>query len=142
MDYVFMFKRLILLPTILALGYSLIVSIVPVQAQNLGSTLKTGLNAAAPAELKQSETDPAKIAGNLISAVLGLLGAVLLAYLLYGGYKYMTARGESEEVKKAIGIIKDAIIGLVIIVLAYAISGYVIDAIAGAVGGQGQGGPE
>jgi hypothetical protein len=133
-----MLNRLILLSTTLALGCSLMAGVLPVQAQGLAGTLQKGLNAAAPDELKQGETDPATIAGNLISAVLGLLGAVLLAYLLYGGYKYMTARGESEEVKKAIGIIKDAIIGLVIIVLAYAISSYVIAALAGATSKPGQ----
>lgn len=143
MGYAFMLNRLILLFAALALGCSLATSVLPAQAQGLGGALKAGLEKAAPAELREGQTDPALIIGGIISSLLGLLGAALLFYLIYGGYKYMTAKGDSAKVTEAIDIIKNAIIGMVIIVLAYAISGYVIDALAGAAGGgQGQGVPE
>jgi hypothetical protein len=41
----------------------------------------------------------------------------------------MTARGESDPVDKAKDIIKQSIIGLIIIFLAYALTGFIINAV-------------
>ena len=46
--------------------------------------------------------------------------------MVYGGYLWMTARGNEEEVTKAKNLIKAAIIGLIIVLAAYAISIFVI----------------
>lgn len=62
----------------------------------------------------------------VINAFLSLIGVLLLAYLLYGGYYWMTARGEEEKVTKAKDTITRAIIGIIIIIGAYAISVFVI----------------
>jgi len=62
----------------------------------------------------------------VISAFLGLIGVILLAYLLYAGYNWMTARGEEEKVTKAKDTLKRAIVGVIIIVAAYAISIFVM----------------
>lgn len=98
-----------------------------VGAQGLGATLKGGLNNAAPKELTTGETDLSKIVGNIISTLIGLLGAVLFIYLLYGGFLYMTAAGNETQVKQALAIIKNAVIGMVIIALSYAIATFVIN---------------
>jgi hypothetical protein len=65
--------------------------------------------------------------GNFINVILGILGILLVVYFVYAGFLYMTAQGESKKVDSAKGIMKDAVIGLVIIVFAYAIAGFVID---------------
>lgn len=66
------------------------------------------------------------IVGRLINIVLGFLGILLLAYLLYAGFLWMTSGGDSKNVDKARGMIRDAIIGLIIIVSAFAISQFVL----------------
>ena len=66
-----------------------------------------------------------KIAGQLITAVISLLGVIFLGLMIYGGYIWMTARGEEEKVKKSQDIIRAAIIGLIIIIAAYAITKFV-----------------
>lgn len=66
------------------------------------------------------------LAQTVISAFLAIIGVLLLAYLLYGGYYWMTARGEEEKVTKAKDTITRAIIGIIIIVGAYAISIFVM----------------
>lgn len=103
----------------------------PVLAQgSLGGVLKGGLDKAAPAEIKGGETDPATILGRLIGALIGFVGALLFFYMLYGGFLWMTAGGAKEKVQSAQQVIKNAIIGIVIVALSYAISNYVIENIA------------
>ncbi|MDP2737082.1 MAG: hypothetical protein Q8O59_04900 [bacterium] len=62
----------------------------------------------------------------VINALLSLIGVILLAYILYAGYNWMTAQGEEEKVTKAKDTLKRAIIGVIIIVAAYAISVFVM----------------
>lgn len=67
-----------------------------------------------------------EIIGSLINVVLGFLGILLLVYILYAGFLWMTAGGNEESVTKAKTMIKNAIIGLIIIVAAFAISNFVL----------------
>ncbi len=70
-----------------------------------------------------------QIVGTVINQALGLLGFLLLGYLLYGGFLWMTSGGDSKGAEKAKATITNAMIGLVIIALAYAISAFVLDAL-------------
>lgn len=65
----------------------------------------------------------------VINGVLGLLGVIFLALTVYAGFLWMTAQGNDENVKKAKGILTTAIIGIIIIIAAYAITNFVISAI-------------
>ena len=60
--------------------------------------------------------------GTLISLALSFLGVIFLILIIYGGFTWMLARGREEEAKRAMQIIQMALIGLVIVVAAYAIS--------------------
>ncbi|MEO5927711.1 MAG: pilin [Patescibacteria group bacterium] len=128
-------------PLVLVMMVGLTAAPLAASAQ-LGGVLSNGLNKAAPKELKGA-TDLNAIIGNLISAVIGFLGVVLFLYLLYGGFLWMTAGGDAGQVKKATDVIRNAIIGLVIIALSYAIATFVITSLGTAVsqGSQGAGGP-
>lgn len=111
-------------------------------AENVTTRIQKGLGAAAePSGYAQGTTDLPTLVGALINQGFGILGILLLGLLLYGGILWMTARGESDKVKKATGVIRDAIIGLVIIVLAYALAAFVIaslgNATTGGTGGTG-----
>lgn len=66
--------------------------------------------------------------GQIISIVLSLLGVIFLVLLIFGGIQWMTAGGNDEQVKKAKNVIIRSIIGLIIILLAYIISVFVITA--------------
>lgn len=65
----------------------------------------------------------------LISAFLGVIGVLLLIYIIYAGYNWMTAQGEEEKVEKAKDTLKRAIVGVIIIIAAYAISYFVMSKI-------------
>lgn len=70
-----------------------------------------------------------QIVGQIIQIFLGLIGIITLVLMVYGGYLWMTAQGEEKQVDKAKDTIKNATIGLIIILAAYAITSYVVDAL-------------
>jgi hypothetical protein len=67
--------------------------------------------------------------GGVIRAFMGLLGIVAVVIILLGGFKWMTAGGSEEKVNEAKKLIISGIIGLVIIMMAYAIASFVVGAI-------------
>jgi len=73
--------------------------------------------------------------GSLIRVALGFLGVVAVVIILLGGFKWMTAGGSDEKVGEAKKLIIAGIIGLAIILSAYAIASFVISSIVGATTG-------
>jgi len=61
----------------------------------------------------------------VISAFLGMMGIVFLVLIVVAGYKYMMDQGEGKGVKEAMDSMKRAVIGLIIVVSAYAITSFV-----------------
>jgi len=59
---------------------------------------------------------------NAIKVILGVLGTIFIAMMFIAGNEWMQAAGNEEKIKKAKERIQSLIIGLVIIVLAYALS--------------------
>jgi hypothetical protein len=72
---------------------------------------------------------------NVIKAFMGLLGIVAVVIILLGGFKWMTAGGNEEKVAEAKKLIISGIIGLVIIMSAYAIAQFVVSAIINGTSG-------
>jgi type IV secretion system pilin len=62
-----------------------------------------------------------ELAAKIIDILLYFAGIVAVIFAIYGGYVYMTSGGNEETATKGRRIITDAIIGLVIVILAYAI---------------------
>jgi len=82
-----------------------------------------------------SETQLYNTVGLIINIGLGLLGIIFLVIALYAGFTWMTAGGDSDKVTKARQWLTNSILGLIIILSAYAISSYVISAILEATAG-------
>lgn len=74
----------------------------------------------------------ADIIGQLIKIGLSVLGVILLVLVIYAGFLWMTAGGETAKVEKAKSFMLNAVIGLVIILAAYAVTEFVILSLAGA----------
>src|SRR5437868_2393590 len=58
---------------------------------------------------------------NIVQLVLGLMTLIAVVLMIYGGFVWLTSAGNEENVDKAKRIISAAAIGLVIILLAWAI---------------------
>jgi len=88
----------------------------------LSDTIKEG-------NLKEalSPTDPRVRAGQIIGVVLSFIGVIFLILMIYAGILWMTASGNDQQVNKAKNLMINAIIGLIIVFAAYAITAYVGD---------------
>jgi len=71
---------------------------------------------------------PETIAG-IINVILGFLGILSTAIILLGGFKWMTSQGNEEKVGEARKLIGAGVVGLVIILSAYAISKFVLSSL-------------
>jgi len=67
--------------------------------------------------------------GNITRAVLGEIGVVALILFIYAGVKWMTARGNPEQVKKATQIMVWATLGLIMIFSSYILLEFVFKAL-------------
>lgn len=70
---------------------------------------------------------PEIIIGQIVQGLLAFIGVIFGILIIYGGYLWMTARGNEEVVKKSFGIIKNAAIGFIITLGAYAIATFVVN---------------
>jgi len=95
---------------------------------NRGSNAVT--NVATKAGIGGGTTDINVIVDRVINVVLGFLGIVLLFYFIYGGFRWMTAGGDEKQVDEAKKMIRNAVIGLVIIMASYALSSFVLTNLA------------
>lgn len=82
------------------------------------------------------ETTSQIIVGKVINAFLSIFGILFLVLIIYGGYKWMMASGREDEVQKAKDTIRAAIIGLIIVLSAYAITFFVTQALQSATSGK------
>jgi uncharacterized membrane protein YwzB len=80
--------------------------------------------------------DPRLIAAYAIRVIVTFLGIIFLVLMLISGYWFFTAHGEEEKVIKAMGTAKRAVFGLIIIILAYAITTFVINGLQPAISGE------
>lgn len=100
--------------------------------------LTTGKTGAAGANAPKSleELDPLhkatfyQVIQNIIRAFLGFVGALALLVFIYAGITWMTA-GSSDRIQKAKDSMKYAVIGLALIVFAYAITTFFLKTLAG-----------
>ena len=82
------------------------------------------------------QQDPRETAANIIRAALGVLGIVAVVIVLWGGVLWMTAGGSEERVGKAKKILFAGLIGLIIILSAFALTQFVVNQLIGATGAQ------
>lgn len=72
-------------------------------------------------------TPLAQVAGIVIGALISLLGVIFIAYIVLAGYSWMTAYGDQTKVTKAKDTIKHSVIGLIIMLSAFAIWRFIYD---------------
>jgi hypothetical protein len=66
------------------------------------------------------------IVGSIINIVFSLLGIALFILLIWGGWEWMTSGGENKGVESAKTRIYNAVMGIVITAIAYALAKFVL----------------
>ncbi len=81
----------------------------------------TSLEAGYP--VAKAESNPGAFFVQMLGGVLApvFIGVIAMVILIYGGYTWMTARGEEQKVEKAKALITNTIIAIIVIFSAYAI---------------------
>ena len=102
-------------------------------AATLGSKVLGGIDTTAQEAGLATTAQPTQIVGNVINVIMGLAGIVLVIILVYAGILYITSHGDEKKVGEAKKLIINAIIGIVIIASAYALSYFIIAQLSQAV---------
>jgi hypothetical protein len=68
---------------------------------------------------------------SIINWFLALAGTVAVLFTIYGGFLYITSAGDPEKSKKATSTIRNAVIGLAVIILSYLIVATVVNILSG-----------
>ncbi len=71
---------------------------------------------------------------NILNVLFTFLGIVMVFLIMYGGYRWMTAGGKEAQVVEAKKYIRNAIIGIIIILASYAITTFVARSAGSATG--------
>lgn len=104
-------------------------------AANFGTTeVNTGLGGSLA-----SGTDPRTIIARVINIALGFLGVIAVGIILYAGFKWMTANGDEDKITDAKKILRDGVIGLVIVLSSWAIATFILSKLSDATSGTNSG---
>ncbi len=91
-----------------------------------------GLNTAANTAYGNTQSaDVSTTIGKIVGSILSFVGVIFLILMIYGGFTWMMARGNEQEVAKAKEIITNAVIGLIVVLSAYAITAYIGNSLIG-----------
>ncbi|MDP3986126.1 MAG: pilin [Candidatus Veblenbacteria bacterium] len=86
------------------------------------------------AGLPTGDVSPVELAATAINMVLGFIGVILVILVIYAGFMWMTAAGEEEKIRKAKSLLGNAVVGLAIVLAAYAIAYFTVKSIAQSTG--------
>lgn len=117
---IFKMSKYIIIPFLLLLAFPVFI-----KASNPATDVLQDIGSVKGPYTNLGEYGVPVIIGAVIQGLLSLIGVIFLALMLYAGYNWMIARGEEEKVEKAKDTITRAIIGLIIVVGAYAIWAYI-----------------
>lgn len=117
-------SRALLLVPIFALAFTAL----PVTSVYADTTtqVKEGVNRIGGTDNTTNLTD---LVGIIINVILFIAGAVAVVMIIIGGIKYIISNGNDTMVTSAKHTIMYAVIGLIIVLLAFAIVNFIIDGI-------------
>ncbi len=102
-------------------------------AQNLNTVpgnYKSSIGETSPVKLPnplgEGKDKPQELIGQVINAVLGIVGSIALAMFIFGGFTWMTASGNEQAITKGKDILVWATVGLIVIFTSYALVKFII----------------
>jgi len=96
-----------------------------------------GINYAANIGLERPDGDLRDLLVNIIKYILSFLGIIAVAVIMYAGYLWMTSGGSADRLAKAKKTLTNAVIGLIIIILSFAIVAFIANLFGDGPGGIG-----
>ena len=126
-------KKLIAAFTTITVAFTLMVPALQVSAQDDALDVfrldEVGTDLSLPGDGNLDENNVRLVVGNTIKILLGFIGLIAVIIILYGGFIWMTSAGNEEKVSKARATITAGLIGLTIIIFAYALTSFVVNVV-------------
>ncbi|MFA6537610.1 MAG: hypothetical protein WCT18_04425 [Patescibacteria group bacterium] len=94
-------------------------------ADAFGEVVKNAQNVGKAAGVENSASLPDIIAKG-IKFIMAICGTALIVLIVYAGFLWMTAGGGVENIEKAKKLLKNGMIGLLLIVAGYSITDFVV----------------
>lgn len=109
---------------VLFMGHSM-----PVYGDEEANPVAEGANMARGSGMPTELTTADGALTNITNTLLRAIGLIAVVMLVFGGFKYIISGGDSSKVSSAKNTIIYAIIGLIIVILAYAIVNFVVNTV-------------
>ena len=111
--------RKTLVAAVLSLAVAAVAVVMPIALPSASAQFKSGLDAARTQEMS---TKPiGTTIGEVVNIFLYFVGAVAVIVVIWGGFQYITSSGDSQKATTAKNTIMYAVIGIVVVVMSYAI---------------------
>lgn len=104
----------------------------PAFAVDLKTQVEQGLNYGTFSGL--GTKDVREVIFLIINVILGFLSIIAILLILWGGFKWMTAGGNEDQIDEAKKIIIAGIVGMAVIFTAYAIATFVVRSLVNVTG--------
>ena len=128
-------KQALIIVFLIAMGFVGLSAALPARADESLISSQVGFNEAGSVYGNTQPQDIRITIARIINVILGLLGIIFVVLTIVAGFQYMTAAGNEEKAKKALGLIKNAVIGLVIILMSWMITRFTIRQLGRATNG-------
>ncbi len=73
--------------------------------------------------------DLMEVVRNVLNTTFGVVGVIAVIMIIIGGFHYMTSQGSPEKVQKGKNTILYGIVGMIIVLSAFAIVNFILDAL-------------
>lgn len=110
-----------------------VISLIPARVGAI-EIINSTLEAQIKGKTGLGDKDPVQVTASLVEGFLTILGIIAIVLIIYGGFKWMTARGNEETVGEAKSLLGASFIGLAIILSSYGIALYVFSLIESSTG--------
>ncbi|HEY8108915.1 MAG TPA: pilin [Patescibacteria group bacterium] len=111
--------------TLSRVGYGAALSLV--MAKNAVAAAQAPTNIKPDIESPTNQTDFGEILSRVIDALLLFAGAIAVLFLIIGGFRYVVSTGNAEQVDAARKTILYAVLGLIVIFIAFVLTRLIQD---------------
>ena len=112
-------------------GNLVLVSQVRAADGGIGKTIMSKLQITRGAAELPTTNDPVAVVGLVIQGLLSIVAIIFFILIFVAGFKWMLAGGNEETVANAKKSLKNAIIGLLVIVFSYVVTSVIFNLILG-----------
>jgi len=75
----------------------------------------------------EKKITPAAAVGKIVQLLLGFIGVVFFSLMFWGGFRWMTARGNQENADSGKTTLENAVMGFLVVLISYALTTFIVE---------------